>query len=43
MNNTTVDTVNNVVSVQYIYNQNLPKLGENYYGATKRISTLQNI
>ena len=30
MNNTTVDTVNNVVSVQYLYNKNLPKLGENY-------------
>ena len=40
MDNTTVDTINNVVSIQYLYNQNLPKLGENYYGATKRISTL---
>ena len=42
MNNTTVDTVNNVVSVQYLYNKNLPKFGENYYGATKRTSTLHN-
>ena len=42
MNSTTVDTINNVVSVQYLYNKNLPKLSENYYGATKRISTLHN-
>ena len=42
MNNTTVDTVNNLVSVHYLYNKNLPKLGENYYGATKRILTLHN-
>ena len=42
MNSTTVDTINNVVSVQYLYNKNLPKLGKNYYGATKRILTLHN-
>ena len=39
---TTVDTINNLVSVKYIYNENLLKLGENYYGATKRIATLHN-
>ena len=42
MNNTAVYTVSNMVSVQYLYNKNLPKLSENYYGATKRISTLHN-
>ena len=33
---TTVDTVNNLVSVKYLYKENLDKLGENYYGAIKR-------
>ena len=42
MKNTTVDTFNNLVSVKYIYNKNLLKLGENYYLATKRITTLHN-
>ena len=42
MKNTTVDTVNILVSIQYIYNKSLLKLGENFYRATKRISTLHN-
>ena len=39
MKNTTMDKVNNQVSIKYIHNKNLPKLGENYYGATKKIIT----
>ena len=35
MNSTTVDTINNVVSVQYLYNKNLPKLGENYHSGSQ--------
>ena len=42
MNSTTVDPVNNVVSVQYLYTSDLPRLGENYYGATRRILALHN-
>ena len=42
MKNTTVDSSNHMVSVQYIYKENLVDLGENYYGATKRILTLHN-
>ena len=42
MKNTPMDTVNNLVSVNYIYNENLLKLGENYYIATNRIATLHN-
>ena len=42
MRNTTVDPSNHLVSVQYIYKENLVNMGENYYGATKRIMTLHN-
>ena len=42
MNNTTMDKVNHQVSVKYLYNSNLSKLGENHYEATKRIITLHN-
>ena len=42
MKNTTLDTINNQVSVKYIYNDNLTNLGENYYGATKRIKNLDS-
>ena len=39
--NTTVDKINNKVSVKYLYQEEkLAQLGENLYGATKRISTL---
>ena len=39
--NTTVDTVNKKVSVKYLYEEEkLPKLGENFYRATKRASVL---
>ena len=37
-----MDPLNHQVSVQYIYKENLVDLGENYYGATKRICTLHN-
>ena len=38
--NNIVDTTNKV-SVKYLYNEEkLPKLGENFYGATKRASVL---
>ena len=40
MDNTTMDTFNNWVYVKYLYNPNLPDLGENYYGTTKRTHTL---
>ena len=42
MKNTTMDTLNHQVSVQYIYKENLVDLGENYNGATKRIHALHN-
>ena len=42
MENTTVDTINNQVSVKYLYKENLKELGENYYGAIKRTKTLHN-
>ena len=42
INNTTVNKVNHQVSVKYFYYNNLSKLGENHYGATKRIMTLHN-
>ena len=32
--------VNNKVSVKYLYKEKLPKLGENFFGATKRASVL---
>ena len=39
--NTTVDKINNKVSVKYLYQEEkLAQLGENLYGATKRIFTL---
>ena len=37
-----MDTLDHRVSVQYIYKKNLVDLGENYFGATKRIHTLHN-
>ena len=40
MNNTTMDKLNHQVSFKYLYNNNLSKLGEHHYGATKRILTL---
>ena len=42
MKNTTVDPIKNTVSVQYLYKENLAKLGENYFGATKSILTIHN-
>ena len=39
--NTTVDKVNNKVSVKYLYQEEkLAQLDENLFGATKRVSTL---
>ena len=39
--NTTVDTINNKVSVKYLYDkEKLLKLDENFFGATKRASVL---
>ena len=38
IDNTTVDK--NKTCVKYLYKPNLPNIGENYYGATKRIHTL---
>ena len=39
--NTTMDTINNKVSVKYLYDkEKLAKRGENFYGATKRVSAL---
>ena len=36
-----MDTINNKVSVKYLYDkENLGKLGENFYRATKRVSAL---
>ena len=40
MDNTFVDTVKGRVQVNCLYKPNLPNLGENYYGATKRIYAL---
>ena len=41
--NTTVDKINNKVSVKCFYKEDkVPILGENYYGATKRAATLPN-
>ena len=42
MENTSVDTLNHQVSVKYLYKENLVNLGENYYGATRRIETLHS-
>ena len=42
MENMSMDTLNHQVSVKYLYKENLANLGENYYGATKRIMTLHN-
>ena len=42
MKNTNMDALNQQVSIQYIYKENLFDLCENYYGATKRIHTLHN-
>ena len=40
MNNTLMDKVNHKVSVKCLYTQEQDKLGENYYGSTKRIHAL---
>ena len=40
MNNTFVDMDNHKVSVKCLYTQELDKLGENFYGSTKRIHAL---
>ncbi len=40
MDNTVVDPVKNKVRVNCLYKSNLPSLGENYFGATKRILAL---
>ena len=43
LDNTTVDKINNKVSVKYLYKEEkLAQLGENYYGVTKRVTTLHN-
>ena len=42
MENTSVDTFNHQVSIKYLYKENIVELGENYYGATKRIKALHN-
>ena len=42
MENTFVDTFNHQVSIKYLYKENLVELGENYYGATRRIKALHN-
>ena len=40
MNNTFVDKVNHKVSVKCLYTPDLEKLGENFYGAVKRVESL---
>ena len=40
MDNTVVDPVNGKVQVNCLYKPNLSSLGENYFGATKRIHAL---
>ena len=42
MDNTFVDLTKNKVCVKYLYKPNLANLGENYFGATKRINALHN-
>jgi len=42
MANTSVNTHTNKTSVNCLYKENLHELGENYFGAIKRISTLHN-
>ena len=43
LDNTTVDLLNNKVSVNCLYEEDkLANLGENFFGVTKRVSTLQN-
>ena len=42
MDNTYVDPIKNKTCVKYLYKPNLANLGENYYGATKRIHALHN-
>ena len=42
MENTFVDPILNKTCVKYLYKPNLADLGENYYGATKRIQALHN-
>ena len=42
MENTFVDTFNHQVSIKYLYKENLVELGDNYYGATRRIKALHN-
>ena len=42
MDNTSVDPIKNKTCVKYLYKSNLANLGENYYGATKRIHALHN-
>ena len=40
MDNTVVDPVKGRVRVNCLYKSNLPSLGENFFGATKRIHAL---
>ena len=40
--NTSLDILNHQVSVKYLNKENLVELGENYYGATRRIKKLHN-
>ena len=40
MDNTVVDPIKGMVQVNFLYKPNLPSLGENYFGATKRIHAL---
>ena len=40
MKNTAVDPITNKTTVEILYKPNLPELGENHGGATKRVSTL---
>ena len=43
LDNTTVDLLNNKVSVKCLYEEDkLANLGENLFGVTKRVTTLQN-
>ena len=42
MENIVVDKDNNKVLVNYLYTEKLANLGENFFGATRRIQTLHN-
>ena len=44
LGSTTVDMVNNKVHIEYLYDEKkLPELGENFYGATKRVTRVSAI